>query len=214
MGSMKLWLIVPVKPLAQGKSRLSPLLSAPQRNELSRKLLAQTLIAAAEVDLLAGVMVISRDEEALTLARTAGVMIVAEEANLGENGNDPEDPLNRALRQARSVAMTQGADAVLVIPADLPLISAVEIRSVAELGEILARGLVIAASGDGGTNALLLKPPDAIDFAYGPGSFQAHIRRAEDAGVLVHTVESAALALDLDSPEDLRHWQKTFTTEG
>jgi 2-phospho-L-lactate/phosphoenolpyruvate guanylyltransferase len=210
---MQLWLIVPVKPLAQGKSRLSPLLSASQRHRLSRDLLVQTLTAATGVDLLAGVIVISRDEEALTLARTAGAMILAEEARPVDNGDDPEDPLNWALRQARMAAMTQGADAILVLPADLPLLSAEEIRNFAERGKDLAQGLVIAGSGDGGTNALLLKPPHAVDFAYGPNSFQEHIRGAEDAGLPVHIVDSATLALDLDSPEDFRTWQKEFTTE-
>jgi 2-phospho-L-lactate/phosphoenolpyruvate guanylyltransferase len=210
---MQLWLIVPVKPLAQGKSRLSPLLSASQRHRLSRDLLVQTLTAATGVDLLAGVLVISRDEEALTLARTAGAMILAEEARPVDNGDDPEDPLNWALRQARMAAMTQGADAILVLPADLPLLSAEEIRNFAERGKDLAQGLVIAGSGDGGTNALLLKPPHIVDFAYGPRSFQEHIRRAEDAGLPVHIVDSATLALDLDSPEDFRTWQKEFTTE-
>jgi 2-phospho-L-lactate/phosphoenolpyruvate guanylyltransferase len=210
---MQLWLIVPVKPLAQGKSRLSPLLSAPERYELSRKLLAQTLTAAADVDLLAGVMVISRDEEALALARTAGVMFLEEVANPVENGEGPEEPLNRALRQARIVAVTQGADAILVLPADLPLLSAEEIRNFAQLAVDRPAGLIIAGSRDGGTNALLLKPPHAVDFAYGPHSFQEHIRRAEDASLSVHIVDSATLALDLDSPEDLRTWQKESTTE-
>jgi 2-phospho-L-lactate/phosphoenolpyruvate guanylyltransferase len=207
---MQLWLIVPVKPLTQGKSRLSPLLTAAERYELSRKLLAQTLTAATSVDLLAGVMVISRDEEALDMAQTAGVMVVKEDSAPMENGNEPEDPLNRALRQARNVAVAQGADAILVLPADLPLLSAEEIRNVAQLAIDLPSGLVIAASGDGGTNALLLKPPQAVDFAYGRGSFQLHIHRAEDAGVPVHTVESAILALDLDSPEDLQSWQRAI----
>lgn len=204
---MQLWLIVPVKPLAQGKSRLSPLLSAPERYKLSQTLLAQTLTSAAEVDLLAGIMVISRDAEALDMARAAGVMLLEEEVNPVENGDDPEDSLNRALRQARKVATRQGADAILILPADLPLISAEEIRAFVELGEELAQGLIIAGSGDGGTNALLLKPPHAIDFAYGPHSFQEHIRRAEEIGIPVHVVTSAALALDLDSPEDLQSWQ-------
>jgi 2-phospho-L-lactate guanylyltransferase len=211
---MQLWLIVPVKPLAQGKSRLSPLLSAAQRHRLSRDLLAQTLTAAAGVDLLAGVIVISRDEEALSIARAAGVTILVEEdSNPVGHGHDPEDALNRALRQARMAAVTQGADAILVLPADLPLLAAAEIRNVAQLAVDLPVGLVIVGSGDGGTNALLLKPPYAVDFAYGPQSFQEHIRRAEDAALPVHIVDSATLALDLDSPEDLYSWQKTFTVE-
>jgi 2-phospho-L-lactate/phosphoenolpyruvate guanylyltransferase len=210
---MQLWLIVPVKPLIQGKSRLSPLLSASERHRLSRNLLVNTLAAAVDVDLLARVLVISRDEEALTLARAAGVMVLVEDPHWVENGDDPEDPLNRALRQARTVALSQGADAILVLPADLPLISAAEIRRVAQLAADQAHGLVIAASGDGGTNALLLRPPNAIDFAYGPNSFEAHIRNAQAVGLPVEIVESAALALDLDSPEDLHTWQKEFTAE-
>lgn len=211
---MQLWLIVPVKPLAQGKSRLSPLLSAADRHRLARDLLVHTLAAAVDVDGLAGVLVISRDEEALTLARAAGVKVLAEDANLAGTGDDPEDPLNRALGQARDVVVSQGADAVLILPADLPLLSAEEIRRVARLAADRARGMVIAASGDGGTNALLIRPPDAIDFAYGPGSFQAHIRNAQAADLPVEIVESAALSLDLDSPDDLHTWQTMFTVEG
>lgn len=211
---MQLWLIIPVKPLAQGKSRLSSVLSSSERRQLSKDLLKQTLTAAVDVEMLAGVMVVSRDEEALALARATGATILQEENHPQKNGDDPEDLLNRALRQARIVALGLGADAILVLPADLPLLSTNEIDNFAQLSADLARCLVIARSGDGGTNALLIRPPDAVDFAYGPGSFQAHIHKAQVAGLPIHIVESAALALDLDSPDDLYTWQKTFTVEG
>jgi 2-phospho-L-lactate guanylyltransferase len=64
-------------------------------------------------------------------------------------------------------------------------------------------GVIIAPSHDGGTNALLLRPPHAIGFAFGEGSFARHCAMAAAAGLPCHVYESATLALDVDHPEDL-----------
>ena len=210
---MKLWLVVPIKSLSQGKSRLAPSLSAAGRRQLSQDLLQKTLAEVRGVDELAGVIVISRDAEALSLAQAAGVVALAEvEPPPPCPGNsvqavDPEFYLNAALDQARQTAVHHGADAILILPADLPLLSSAEIRILIQQAKEQSEGLVISPSRDGGTNALLLQPPDVIDFAFGPNSFRHHIEQAGRRRLSVRIVESTILALDLDRPEDLMHWQ-------
>lgn len=204
---MQLWLIVPVKPFALGKSRLAPLFSAEERSTLARELLVQTLKTVAVVKQIGGIITISRDESALMLARSCGASTLIEAPVPAQTAADPEAGLNHALRQACAVAVARGADAVLVLPADLPLLTPYDIEALIHLSADHNPCVVLAGSGDGGTNALLVRPPHVIDFAYGPQSLQRHQARANAAGVTVHLVDSATLALDLDSPEDWAQWR-------
>lgn len=203
---MNLWLILPVKPLHQSKSRLAPLLSAEERAQFSRRFLTQTLTAVFAVDILAGVLVVSRDPVVRAIAKATGAHVLTEPK--AGDGADADALLNQALHQARSAAVAWGADAVLVVPTDLPLLTADELRSLCQLGSQLDSGVIIAPSQDDGTNALLLRPPHAIDFAYGPRSFHQHIARAQAVHLPVHVVRSPALALDLDTPQDIEQWQQ------
>jgi 2-phospho-L-lactate guanylyltransferase len=62
-----------------------------------------------------------------------------------------------------------------------------------------------------GTNALLLRPPDFIEVAFGPGSFKEHQRLAQVRGLNPLIYRSPSLALDLDWPEDLVFYQGKMT---
>jgi 2-phospho-L-lactate guanylyltransferase len=66
---MTLWAIVPVKPLRRGKSRLAEVLTQDERKDLNRSLLAHTINTLAAIPEIEHVLVISRDPEALALAR-------------------------------------------------------------------------------------------------------------------------------------------------
>ncbi len=189
---MKLWLIVPVKPLREGKSRLAEWLSPVRRATLSAQWLANVLRAARDAGVLAGSLVISRDPAVLAQARALGAHPVH------EHGHD----LNQALHQARQEAMKLGTDAVLVLPADLPLITAQDVAALYEQGT-QGPGVVIVPSRDGGTNALLLRPPEAIPFAFGVNSFQRHSALARAAGLPLHVLHLPRLAHDIDWPGDL-----------
>lgn len=189
-----LWAVVPVKPFAEAKSRLAPLLDGASRAALSRALLSRTLRVVTQADCCAGLVVVSRDVTALALAEESGAV------PLREDGHD----LNAALEQARRFVVDRGAQALLVLPADLAAVEADDIRSVAALADD-GRSVVVAPSSTGGTNLLLLRPPGILPFAYGPGSFDRHVQRAADAGLPVQIVRSPVLALDLDLPGDLAH---------
>ena len=65
-------------------------------------------------------------------------------------------------------------------------------------------GVVVVPDRHGtGTNALVLSPPDAIEPSFGPDSLARHVAAAEAAGVPSGSRRCPALALDVDTPDDL-----------
>jgi 2-phospho-L-lactate guanylyltransferase len=191
-----IWAIVPVKPLRRAKSRLSGVLSREDRVELSQQMLTHTLEVLADIPSIERTLVVSRDSRALALARKLGARTVAERGS-------PQ--LNRALIRATLVARRYSVSGVLVLPADLPLLT----REDVEL--LIARASnppVVVISPDrrgSGTNALLSFPPGLIEYAFGPQSFPSHVERARKAGVHLEICELPSLALDVDIPDDLAH---------
>lgn len=190
---MTLWAIVPVKPLRHGKSRLAGALNEDQRTELNKALLQHTLETLAELKEVDGVLVISRDPHALKVAHGLGARTVQETG---------QPQLNTALKRATVVAQVYATRGVLVLPADLPLISKDDILElIGRAGQ--APVVVIAPDRHGrGTNALLISPPGLIEYDFGEDSFQRHCELARQAGARLEIVELPSLGLDLDVPED------------
>ncbi|MEE9216138.1 MAG: NTP transferase domain-containing protein [Anaerolineales bacterium] len=120
---MSLWAIVPVKALNESKSRLREVLTPEQRVELSREMLLNTLRVLTEVPEIERTLVVSADSKVLTLAQEQGA------ESLEERGSPS---LNKALTQATALARDMYAEAVLVLPADLPLIQANDVRALIE----------------------------------------------------------------------------------
>ncbi len=199
-----LWVVIPVKPFNEGKSRLAACISPQQRHALNRELLTRTLTAINQAQIDAQILVVSRDTHALAAAKRAGSHTLAEDSQPC-SPNDPgsESQLNAALTQAARYAATHGATKVLVLPTDMPNLTADDVRTMASPSNRDPQ-IMIAPSRDGGTNALLLQPAHAIPFAFGCNSFQRHQRLAAEAGIPVHIVESDSLLFDIDLPEDYR----------
>lgn len=191
---MTLWAIVPVKPLRRGKSRLSGVLSQDERTDLNRRLLAHTIDTLTAIPEIEHVLVISRDPAALALARDHGARTVQ------ENG---APHLNVALARATIVAKTYTTRGVLIVPADLPLLSPEDVRLMLERAHKPPVVVVAPDRHRKGTNALLVCPVGLIDYDFGPGSFERHCRLARQAGARLEICELPSLALDVDLPEDL-----------
>ncbi len=191
---MTLWAIVPVKPLRRGKSRLAGLLSEDERTELNRKLLQHTLKTLSDLKELEEVLVISRDPQALTLARNCGARTVR------ENGQ-PE--LNTALKRATVIAQIYATRGVLVLPADLPLITREDVLTLIDHANDPPVVVIAPDRHNTGTNALLISPSGLIDYDFGPNSFQLHCQQVEASGARLEIVNLPNLGLDLDYPEDL-----------
>lgn len=196
--------LVPVRGLEGAKARLGEALDAEERRALVERLLARTIAAAAATPAVAEVIVISPDSAVLALAGDMGARVVAQEGR----------GLNEGLDEGRVQAIEAGADAVLVVPGDLPAVSSAELTRV--VGEARAhvasrtaaaapdRALVVlvADRAGSGTNVLLVAPSDAIPFRFGDGSRAAHAAAAV-AACAAYLEVAGPLDLDLDTPDDL-----------
>jgi 2-phospho-L-lactate guanylyltransferase len=100
--------------------------------------------------------------------------------------------------------MSAGADALLVLPIDLPLVSRDALTTLLDELDDPHRPLVVLVPDrhGRGTNALLLAPPDAIEFCFGGDSRAAHLDCARSRGVRMVEADGP-LTLDLDTPADL-----------
>jgi 2-phospho-L-lactate/phosphoenolpyruvate guanylyltransferase len=188
--SGRLPVLIPVNSLEKAKGRLADLLTPAERRELARITLESVLQAVAAAGLEP--IVVSSDPAIAGLVAPARVF--------SEAGAKPG--LNSELEAALGSLAHQGCTEVLILHADLPLADA------ASLGRLIARALpapsvAIVRSLDGGTNAMLLRPPGRFALAYGKGSFAAHRREATASGTQLRAVQSAALTLDLDTPADI-----------
>ena len=176
-----------MKEFALAKARLAPALHAGARRELALALFRDVLDAAMACPDIDGVTIVSRDPHVVTVAGALGASWLSE----------PGD-LNETLMSAASDLRLRGIERVAVLSSDLPLATADAIsRLVQNDGDV-----VLVPSRDGGTNALAF-PTGAIALAYGPRSAQKHLDAARDAGLRAEILDEPALALDIDTPEDL-----------
>lgn len=192
---MTIWAIVPVKPLRRGKSRLAGTLTEDERTELNRQLLAHTLETLKKTPEIEQTLVISRDPQALAVAREFDARTVLE---------DGSPHLNTALERATVVAKVYATSGVLILPADLPLISREDIQKLVSVANQYERVVVITPDRHKeGTNALLISPAGIIEYDFGPNSFSRHCERARKAGARLEICILPSIELDLDLPEDL-----------
>ncbi len=187
------WAVLPVKPFDWAKSRLDSVLTPAERAALARQLMLGSLRALIESQCFERVVVVSRDAEALSIAREQGAHALTEDA--------PAD-LNQAIVTTRDLAMREGAGSLLVLASDLPLVQPEDIQRVAKASET-ASAVVVPDRRAEGTNALLLRPPDLIEPAFGLQSFQRHIALLSAAGATVSILRLKGIAFDVDVPQDL-----------
>ena len=146
-----------------------------------------------------------------TVPRVREIVIISRDAQVAEwvrwwhvtHMREQQSGLNEALFEARQLFAQ--AEAILVLPSDLAALSAADVMGMIEAVDATheRRSLVIAPDRHGrGTNALLLRPPDVIDFAFGPDSAARHAEAAHAIGLSPILFKSDSISLDLDSPED------------
>jgi 2-phospho-L-lactate guanylyltransferase len=184
---------MPVKGFDWAKSRLEAVLSLDQRQALARELMRNTLAALTESACFDRVIVVSRDDSVLAFASELGAEPMRE--------TGPPD-LNDALHGVSNVALKAGASSLLVLFSDLPLVGPEDVRTLVRPSEQSA--VVIGPDRRSeGTNALLLTPPGAIEFAFGRGSFEKHLTAAARAGQDATVIQVEGIGFDVDFPSDL-----------
>jgi len=189
---MAVFVIIPAKRLDNAKSRLSPLLTDDERKQFCLRMLEDVLRTVKSTKHINQTVVVSNDPEVFHVAKNF------EAAYLRER----KAGLNEAVSQAIGWCIRRGATSVLVLPADIPLVTPKDLNRMLALRE--KASMVISPSRSGkGTNALLLIPPNACPTFYGPCSFQRHLEEASKQRVSFRMFRSQRIALDIDTVEDL-----------
>jgi 2-phospho-L-lactate guanylyltransferase len=194
--------VLPLRTVSGGKARLGHALDAEEREELVLGMFLHTLAVLAAWPLGPQVHVVSPDPLLETVAQRAGLEAAVH--------RQPGEGLNEGITIGVEAALAAGAGSLLVLPSDLPFLTVEaleELLLAADAGMVAAGGgplvAIVPSDAGGGTNALLLRPPDVIAPAFGSASFEAHLRAAEVAGAAVQVVSDPVLGFDLDTPDDL-----------
>lgn len=187
-------ILVPVKNLSGAKQRLASLLDQTTRTELAQAMLRDVAEALAEWVGRPEVALVTSDPFACVLARRFGFEVIPDSANRGETD---------AIEMATQVCESRGADFTLVIPGDIPLIQAWELEKI--LRAAPDQGSLLAPAADGrGTNAAFRRPAGLFPLRFGSDSFKPHLAAARATGKPVMVLPLPGVALDVDSPADLR----------
>lgn len=186
-------ILVPVKNLSRAKQRLASVLDQPARTELAHAMLSDVLeaIAAFGGD---DVSLVTSDPFALDLAKQFAFEIIRDGANISETD---------AIAMATRVCESHAIDDVLVVPGDIPLIDAAELRAIYDNAP--EKGTVLVPSRDKrGTNAVLRRPASLFPLLFGNDSFMPHLSAAIATDTTCVVLSLSGIALDIDTPEDLR----------
>jgi 2-phospho-L-lactate guanylyltransferase len=197
--------VLPVKRFAEAKQRLATGMDDGRREALVEAMLGDVLEAIAGARAIERTVVVTDEGRAVAAARVAGAVAVPDSgAATDAPEGDPGELRGHSLATLAGIrrARELGADCVVLLPGDCPLLDPRDL-------DHLLTGLpdpfvaVVPDRHGTGTNALALRPPDAIRPAFGEGSRERHVAAARAAGVPYAVEELSSLALDLDTPADV-----------
>jgi len=188
----RLAVIVPVKSAGK-KSRLSPLLSPPERREFAISLFTELMGTLAKAGLIRSCRVVSSDREVLAAASTLGAVPIPERSDSGVNS-----AVRLGMRDAPE------ASEYLVLPSDLPLLRASDLRGLLRLRDGRPGVVISPSAGFDGTNALIFPRVPRFPLSYDRDSFWKHLGGASRLGLRVGVCARERIMFDVDSPDDLR----------
>src|SRR5579864_5359380 len=186
-------ILVPVKDLRNAKQRLSPTLDSSARTELAQAMLADVLHAIANYD-ADHVSLVTSDPFALDLVNQHRFEVIRDDSNVSETD---------AIAMATELCASRGVQSTLVVPGDIPLIEAEDIRAIYDSAP--PKGSVLIPSTDKrGSNAVLRRPAALFPLRFGNDSFMPHLAAAVATNTSCVVLSLSRIGLDIDTPEDLR----------
>ena len=195
------FVVIPVKELSRAKERLSTLLEPQERMRLAAAMLGDVLRAVSESTAADRSFVVTLDAEAMRIARSYGIEVLKEDSQTSESAS-----IDWASRRCAAL----GADAVLRIPGDVPLVTARDIDDLLR-SPLKPPGVVLVPSLDGlGTNAVLKSPPTALPSRFGHDSLRRHLEDARTLNLSCEVRAVANLALDIDDTADLKELLRRY----
>jgi 2-phospho-L-lactate guanylyltransferase len=205
---MKVTALIPVKDFRNAKQRLSPLLDGTERERLAEIMFRDVLRQVVRARGLVETVVVTGDDEVSRIAASLGARVIRQRHETGET---------HAVDFARGELAAIGREAILIIPADMPLVRSEDIEQL--LAEVPEKAqapfaLLVPSHDRMGTNALLLAPPDVIQLRFGYDSFNYHISQVSERGLPIRFIENERIALDIDEPKDLERFVSYDIAEG
>jgi 2-phospho-L-lactate/phosphoenolpyruvate guanylyltransferase len=188
------WAVVPVKERAGAKQRLSSALSPEERRALATTMLEDVLDAVSAVRELAGVLVVTVDPVATSLASRYGARIVTEGALEGHTG---------AVTAAARLLVREARAGMMTMPGDIPRLSPAEIAATLAAHRAAPSFTIVPAHDDLGSNTIICSPPDAVPLRFGEDSFYPHLDAARARGIDPLIVRQPGIGMDIDNPVDL-----------
>lgn len=186
-------ILVPVKHLSNAKQRLASILSQADRTELAQTMLLDVIEALNGWQNCPGVSLVTSDPYALGLAERFHLDVIPDRANISETD---------AIEMATRVCGTRGIAWTLVLPADIPLVSASELDAI--LSQAPVEGSVLVPASDRrGTNAAFRRPAGLFPLRFGNDSFKPHLEAARATQKACLVLPLPGIALDVDNPSDL-----------
>ncbi len=187
-----MWAIVPIKTFDRAKQRLANVLSEAERRALMLAMARDVLTCLSKSTRLSGILIVSRTVEADALAQSFATERYAE---------SPDANLAEALAQAAQHLIDHfSAKGVVIVPADVPGISATELDQVLEGHEQVT---ILPDAENIGTNGLICSPPLCMPYIFDGKSFKPHVDAAFARGITPKIVPATKFALDVDTPADL-----------
>jgi 2-phospho-L-lactate guanylyltransferase len=193
------WAVVPVKELTGAKERLSSCLTPEERRALATIMLEDVLDALSAVSQLAGILVVTLDPGATSLAGRYSARIVTEGAREGHTG---------AVMAGARLLVREGRAGMMTIPGDIPRVSAAEITDTLAAHGSAPAFTIVPAHDDLGSNTILCSPPNVVPLRFGENSFYPHLNAARDRGIEPRVVHQPGIGMDIDHPVDLVNFLK------
>jgi 2-phospho-L-lactate guanylyltransferase len=201
--------IIPVKRFGAAKRRLLDAIDPPARAAIVEAMLADVLTATTACDAVERVIVVTGEGRAEKVA-LATSQRVSTPIEVMRDPDDAGHPEAATLGIVRAKAL--GAECAILLPGDCPLLDSAELHAALDRAAP-GRVTVVPDRHGTGTNALILSPPDAIAPGFGAGSRERHVERVERRGLEAAVEELDSLALDLDTPDDLRELAEVLAAE-
>ena len=201
--------VIPIKQLEDAKQRLSGLLNSNERKLLFQAMVDDVLTAVEACTYIDNIVVVTNDQAVAELARGFGAEIRPE----------PEPPgLIEAVTETGKQLAAEGAECMLFLPGDVPLVTPEELEVVLEGFGMSGKPefMIVPASDLGGSNCVACSPPDCMSFGFGIDSFRKHLALARDRGIDPQVTKLPGIGLDIDTPSDISELmaEMELSTEG
>ena len=188
------YILIPVKDLTRAKQRLAALMTQAERTQLAWAMLENTFAAAAQTRTIDRIAVVTLYEPTIALAEKFGMEVILEREQISESAS---------VDFGSQELLRRGAEAVLRLPIDLPLITAEDIEQILACDRPTPSAVIVPSHEGTGTNAILRRPPALFPSHFGPGSLAKHQAEAERLNVPCSLLNLPRIALDIDEPADL-----------